>query len=38
MSNFTTEEAMKSYSPMLAIMGFTGLAVIMVGAKFFPLV
>ena len=38
MSNFTTEEAMKSYSPMLAIMGFTGLIVIMIGAKFLPLV
>ena len=38
MSNFTTEEALKSYSPMLAIMGFTGLIVIMIGAKFLPLV
>lgn len=38
MSNFTTEEAMKTYSPMLAIMGITGLIVIMIGAKFIPLV
>ena len=38
MSNFTEKEALKSYSPMLAIMGFTGLIVIMAGAKFFPLI
>jgi GntP family gluconate:H+ symporter len=38
MSNLSTPEALKSYSPMLAIMGFTGLIVIMVGAKFIPLI
>jgi len=38
MSNLTEREALKSYSPMLAIMGFTGLVVIMIGAKFFPFI
>jgi gluconate:H+ symporter, GntP family len=38
MSNLTENEALKSYSPMLLIMGFTGLFVIMLGAKFLPLV
>lgn len=38
MSNLTENEALKSYSPMLFIMGFTGLFVIMLGAKFLPLV
>ena len=37
MSNLTEKEALKSYSPMLAIMGFTGLVIIMLGAKFLPL-
>lgn len=38
MSNLTEREALQSYSPMLAIMGFTGLLVILLGAKFLPLV
>jgi gluconate:H+ symporter, GntP family len=38
MSNLTEKEALKSYSPMLVIMGFTGLLVIMLGARFLPFV
>ena len=38
MSGFNEREALKTYSPMLAIMGFTGLIVCMIGAKFLPFV
>lgn len=38
MSNLTEKEALKSYSPMLVIMGFTGLIVTILGAKYFPLI
>ena len=38
MSNLTEKELLKTYSPQLTIMGITGLIVIMVGAKLFPLV
>jgi len=37
-SNLTEKEALKTISPMLAIMGLTGLIVILVAAKFLPLV
>lgn len=38
MSNLTEKEALKTFSPMLTIMGITGLIVIIIGAKLFPLV
>jgi GntP family gluconate:H+ symporter len=38
MSNLTEKEAMKTFSPMNVIMGITGLVVIMVAAKIFPLI
>lgn len=38
MSNLTEAEVLKTFSPMLTIMGFAGLAVIMIGARFFPLI
>jgi len=38
MSNLTESEALKTYTPMLSIMGLTGLIIIMIGAKLLPLV
>jgi gluconate:H+ symporter, GntP family len=38
MSNFTEQEALKTFSPMLTIMGLTGLIVIMLAASIFPLI
>jgi GntP family gluconate:H+ symporter len=38
MSNLTEKEALKTFSPTLTIMGITGLIVIIIGAKLFPLV
>jgi GntP family gluconate:H+ symporter len=38
LSNLTEKEALKTISPLLVVMGFTGLVVIMIGAKLFPLV
>ena len=38
MSNLTEEEALKTFSPMLTIMGIVGLIVTMLAAKIFPLV
>ena len=38
MSNLTEKETLKTFSPMLTIMGLTGLAVLMVAAKFLPLI
>lgn len=38
MSNLTEKEALKTFSPMLTIMGIVGLIVTMIGAKIFPLV
>ncbi|WP_209328786.1 GntP family permease [Lunatimonas salinarum] len=38
MSNLTEKEALKTFSPLLTIMGFAGLAVIMLAAKLFPLI
>jgi len=37
-SNLTERETLKTFSPMLIIMGFTGLIVIMLAARFLPLV
>lgn len=37
MSNLTEREALKTFSPLLTIMGISGLIVIMIGAKLFPL-
>ena len=34
----TEKEVLKTFSPMLTIMGITGLIVIIIGAKLFPLV
>ena len=38
MSNLTEKEAVKTLSPLLVVMGITGLIVILIGAKLFPLV
>lgn len=38
MSNLTEQEALKTFSPMLTIMGIVGLIVTMIAAKIFPLV
>lgn len=38
LSNLTEKEALRTISPLLVVMGFTGLIVIMIGAKLFPLV
>ncbi len=38
MSNLTEKEALKTFSPMLTIMGIVGLVVIMIGAQLFPLI
>lgn len=38
LSNLTEKEALKTISPLLVVMGLTGLVIIMIGAKLFPLV
>ena len=38
MSNLTEKETLKTFSPMLTIMGLTGLAVLLLAAKLFPLI
>ncbi|MFY0650389.1 MAG: GntP family permease [Cyclobacteriaceae bacterium] len=38
MSNLTEKEALKTFSPMLVVMGFAGLIVIMIAAAVLPLV
>ncbi|TLD69485.1 GntP family permease [Phragmitibacter flavus] len=38
MSNLTESEVLKTFSPLLTIMGLAGLLVIMIGAKLFPLI
>jgi len=38
LSNLTEKEALKTISPLLVVMGFTGLIIIMIGAKVFPLI
>ena len=38
MSNLTEKEVLKTFSPMLTIMGITGLIVIMIAAQVWPLV
>ncbi|MDH3649812.1 MAG: GntP family permease [Saprospiraceae bacterium] len=38
MSNLTEKEALKTFSPLLTIMGLSGLIIIIIGAKLFPLV
>ena len=38
MSNLTEQEALKTFSPMLTIMGIVGLIVILIAAYLFPLV
>jgi len=37
-SNLTEKEALKTFSPMLVVMGTVGLIVLMIAAKLFPLV
>ncbi len=37
LSNLTEREALKTISPLLVVMGFTGLIVILIAAKLFPL-
>jgi GntP family gluconate:H+ symporter len=37
-SNLTEREALKTFSPMSAVMGITGLITIMLAARFFPLI
>lgn len=38
LSNLTEKEALKTISPLLVVMGVTGLIIVMIGAKLFPLV
>lgn len=38
MSNLTEKEVLRTFSPMLTIMGFTGLVVILIAAQIWPLV
>ncbi|MCY7350239.1 MAG: GntP family permease [Cytophagaceae bacterium] len=38
LSNLTEREALKTISPLLVVMGLTGLVVILIAAKLFPLV
>ena len=38
MSNLTEKEALRTFSPLLTIMGLSGLVIIMIGAKLFPLI
>ncbi len=38
LSDLTEKEALKTVSPLLAVMGITGLIVILIGAKLFPLI
>ncbi len=38
MSNLTEQEALKTFSPLLSIMGIVGLIVILIAASLFPLV
>ncbi|AQG82482.1 GntP family permease [Spirosoma montaniterrae] len=38
LSNLTEQEALKTISPLLVVMGLAGLIVIMIGAQLFPLV
>lgn len=38
LSNLTEKEALKTISPLLVVMGLTGLIVIMIAAKLFPMV
>lgn len=38
MGNLTEKEVLKTFSPMLTIMGFTGLIVVMIAAQIWPLV
>lgn len=38
MSNLTERETLKTFSPMLTVMGITGLIVLLVAAKLFPLI
>lgn len=37
MSNLTEKETLKTFSPMLTVMGITGLVVLLIAAKFLPL-
>jgi GntP family gluconate:H+ symporter len=37
-SNLTEREALKTFSPMLVVMGTVGLVVLMIAAQFFPLI
>ena len=38
LTDLTEREALKTVSPLLAVMGLTGLIVILIGAKLFPLI
>lgn len=38
MSNITEKEALKTFSPLLTVMGISGLVVILIAAKLFPLI
>ncbi|GAB3910079.1 SLC13 family permease [Larkinella knui] len=38
LSNLTEQEALKTISPLLVVMGLTGLVIIMIGAQLFPLI
>ena len=38
LSDLSEKEALKTVSPLLVVMGLTGLVVILIGAKLFPLI
>ena len=38
LSNLTEQEALKTISPLLVVMGLAGLVIIMIGAQLFPLI
>jgi gluconate:H+ symporter, GntP family len=38
LSDLTEKEALKTISPLLVVMGLTGLVIILIGAKLFPLI
>lgn len=38
MSGMTEQETLKTFTPLVTLMGFTGIALTLLGAKFFPMV
>jgi len=38
LSNLTEKEALRTITPLFGVMGFTGIIIVMIGAKLFPLI